>query len=50
MAAPGVLEFSLLSNPSSFEPGRQALNLLLVTFRASDARGQLEMPVLSNKL
>ena len=46
----GVLEFSLVSSLEKFEAGRQGFNALLMTFRAADAGGRLDMPVLSNRL
>ena len=46
----GVLEFSLVSSLENFEAGRQGFNALLITFRAADADGRLNMPVLSNRL
>jgi hypothetical protein len=46
----GVLEFSLVSSVENFEAGRQGFNALLITFRAADADGRLNMPVLSNRL
>ena len=45
----GVLEFSLVSSLESFEAGRQGFNSLLMTFRAADADGRLNMPVLSDR-
>ena len=49
-SAAGVLEFSLVSSLENFEAGRQGFNALLLTFRVADADGQLNMPVLSNRL
>jgi hypothetical protein len=46
----GVLEFSLVSSLEEFEAGRRAFNALLMTFRAADADGRLNMPVLSDRL
>ena len=46
----GVLEFSLVSSLESFEAGRQGFNALLITFRAADADGRINMPQLSNRL
>lgn len=46
----GVLEFSLVSSLENFEAGRQGFNALLITFRAADADGRLNMPQLSNRL
>jgi hypothetical protein len=46
----GVLEFSLASSLEKFEAGRQAFNAWLITFRAADADGRLNMPVLSDRL
>ena len=46
----GVLEFSLVSSLENFEAGRRGFNALLMTFRAADANGQLNMPELSNRL
>jgi hypothetical protein len=45
----GVLEFSLVSSLENFEAGRQGFNALLITFRAADADGRLNMPQLSNR-
>jgi len=46
----GVLEFSLVSSLEAFETGRRAFNELLMTFRAADADGRLNMPMLSDRL
>ncbi len=45
----GTLELSLVCTPEAFEKGRYDLNLLLLTFRASDAQGKLDLPRFSNK-
>jgi hypothetical protein len=46
----GVLEFALNSSREAFETGRQRLNTVLLTFRASDVSGRLEVMPLSNRL
>jgi hypothetical protein len=45
----GVLEFSLVSSLEKFEAGQRAFGALLLSFRAADADGQLNMPVLSDR-
>jgi hypothetical protein len=45
-----VLEFSLICTPENFEAARQQLNTVMLTFRASDAHGQLHISPLSDKL
>lgn len=47
--ADATLEVSLVSTPEAFARGRNDLNLLLLTFRASDAKGKLDLPRFSNK-
>ena len=49
-ALAGVLEFSLASSPERFKAALPAFDLLLLSFRASDAKGKLVVPMLSNKL
>jgi hypothetical protein len=49
-ALAGVLEFSLVSSPERFKAAQSELGLLLLSFRASDAKGKLVVPILSNKL
>jgi hypothetical protein len=49
-ALAGVLEFSLVASPEKFVAAQAEYDLLLLTFRASDARGKLVVPVLSDKL
>jgi hypothetical protein len=48
-ALAGTLEFSLVCPTDAFEKARYDLNLLLLTFRASDAQGKLQLPRFSNK-
>jgi hypothetical protein len=45
-----VLEFSLISSPEKFEAARQKLSTVMLTFRASDAHGELHVSPLSDKL
>jgi len=45
-----VLEFSLICNPEKFEAARQQLSTVMLTFRGSDASGQLHISPLSDKL
>jgi hypothetical protein len=49
-ALAGVLEFSLVSSPEKFKAAQPEFDLLLLSFRASDANGKLVVPVLSDKL
>ena len=46
----GIMEFSLICDSSSFNESKYAFNALLLTFRASDASGKLDITPLSNKL
>jgi hypothetical protein len=46
----GIMEFSLVSSLEKFDAAMPKFDLLLLTFRASDANGKLEMPVLSDRL
>lgn len=46
----GVLEFGLICSPEKFERGRQQLSTVMLTFRASDAQGQLHIAPLSDRL
>ncbi len=45
-----VLEFSLVCGPDQFEAARHQLNTVMLTFRASDANGELHISPLSDKL
>lgn len=45
-----VLEFTLICSPERFEVARRCFHTLMLTFRASDARGQLHISPLSDKL
>lgn len=45
-----ILEFSLVCIPERFEAARRQLHTLLLTFRASDARGELHISPLSDRL
>jgi hypothetical protein len=45
-----VLEFSLVCSPARFESARRQLNTVMLTFRASDANGELHISPLSDKL
>jgi hypothetical protein len=45
----GILEVSLICAPEAFDKARHDLNFLLLTFRASDAQGRLELPRFSDK-
>jgi hypothetical protein len=45
-----VLEFSLSCVPEKFESSRQQLSTVMLTFRASDEKGQLHVSPLSDKL
>jgi hypothetical protein len=49
-ALAGVLEFSLVGSPEKFKAAQPDFDLLLSSFRASDANGKLVVPVLSNRL
>jgi len=49
-ALAGVLEFSLVSSPEKFKAAQPEFDLLLLSFRASDAKGKLVVPMLSDKL
>ncbi len=46
----GILELSLVCNPEDFEAARRQLHTVMLTFRASDARGQLHISPLSDKI
>jgi hypothetical protein len=46
----GILEFSLLCSPENFEAARRQLHTVMLTFRASDARGELHISPLSDKI
>lgn len=48
-ALAGTLEFSLVCTSDALEKGRYDLNFLLLTFRAGDAQGRLDLPRFSNK-
>ncbi len=45
----GTLEFSLVATTDAFAKGRSDLNFLMLTFRASDLQGKLDLPRFSNK-
>ena len=45
----GVLEFSMVCDPDKIEVGRRALHTILLTFRASDPNGKLQVAPLSNQ-
>ena len=45
----GVLEFSLLSSLEKFDASQRGFSSLLRCFRAAEANGRLEMPVLSDR-
>ena len=49
-AQAGIMEFSMVSSLDKFEAASSDFDLLRLSFRASDAKGKLEMPVLSDKL
>jgi hypothetical protein len=49
-ALAGVLEFSLVASPAQFKAALPEFDLLLLSFRASDANGKLVVPMLSDKL
>ena len=49
-ALAGVLEFSLVASPEKFLAAQPEFDLLLLTIRASDAKGKLVVPMLSDKL
>ena len=46
----GLLEFSLSCSPGKFDSGRQKLSTVMLTFRASDEKGQLHISPLSDRL
>jgi hypothetical protein len=46
----GVLEFSLLTSRELFAQAQPSLYLIMLTFRASDAKGRLDIAPLSDKL
>jgi hypothetical protein len=46
----GVLEFSFVSSLEKFEASRPGFGAMLLSFRAADADGRLNMPVLSDRL
>jgi len=48
-AMAGTLEFSLVCTTDAFQKAQYDLNFLLLTFRASDAQGKLDLPRFSNK-
>lgn len=48
-AAAGTLEFSLVCTTDAFPKAQYDLNFLLLTFRAGDAQGKLDLPRFSNK-
>jgi hypothetical protein len=48
-ASAGTLEFSLVCATDVFSKAKCDLNFLLLTFRASDAQGKLDLPRFSNK-
>ncbi|MGO8676945.1 MAG: hypothetical protein ACLQVX_13865 [Limisphaerales bacterium] len=48
-ARAGTLEFSLVSTPDAFQKAQYDLNFVLLTFRASDAQGKLDLPRFSDK-
>jgi hypothetical protein len=48
-ASAGTLEFSLVCTTDAFHQAQYDLNFLLLTFRASDAQGRLDLPRFSNK-
>jgi hypothetical protein len=45
----GTLEFGLVCTTDTFQKAQYDLNFLLLTFRASDAQGKLDLPRFSNK-
>ncbi|HZR16577.1 MAG TPA: hypothetical protein VFE51_04560 [Verrucomicrobiae bacterium] len=45
-----VLQFSLTCSPEKFEEASRQLNTVMLTFRASDAQGELHVSPLSDKL
>jgi hypothetical protein len=49
-ALAGKLEFSLVASPERFLAAQSEFDLLLISFRASDAKGKLVVPMLSDKL
>jgi hypothetical protein len=48
-ALAGTLEFSLVSTTDAFQKAQYDLNFLLLTFRASDPQGKLDLPRFSDK-
>jgi hypothetical protein len=48
-ALAGTLEFSLVCTTDAFLKAQYDLNFVLLTFRASDAQGRLDLPRFSNK-
>ncbi len=48
-ALAGTLEFSLVCTPDAFRKAQYDFNFLLLTFRASDTRGKLDLPRFSDK-
>jgi hypothetical protein len=46
----GVLQFSMVSSPETFDEGRHKLSTVMLTFRASDANGRLSISPISDKL
>ena len=50
LSTAGVLEFSLISSLDRIIAGRQDFDAVVVSFRASDDRGKLVVPVISNQL
>jgi hypothetical protein len=48
-ALAGTLEFSLVCAPDTFQKAQSDLNFVLLTFRASDAQGKLDLPRFSDK-
>lgn len=47
--AAGILEFRLSSSTNAFAKARYDFNYVMLTFRASDAHGKLDLPKFSNK-
>jgi hypothetical protein len=45
-----VVEFSLACSPEKFDAVRQQLNTVMLTFRASDPKGELHISPLSDKI
>jgi hypothetical protein len=46
----GVFEICVVSSPERFAAGQQALNTVLLTFQASDAKGQLKVVPLPDRI